>query len=56
MFEDAEAEADRLLSLATEDRNGELRAALRAYHDRRGDAAAILSLGAARFRPASDTQ
>lgn len=53
MFEDAEAEADRLLNLATEDRNGELRAALRDYHDRRGDAAAILSLGAARFLPES---
>ncbi|MDM8354286.1 GntR family transcriptional regulator [Brevundimonas diminuta] len=54
-FGDADGEADRILALAAADRNGELRAALRDYHDRRGDAAAILSLGAARLRPASGT-
>ncbi|MEQ7154266.1 GntR family transcriptional regulator [Brevundimonas aurifodinae] len=48
LFADIDAEADRLLAAASANGNGDLREALRAYHDRRAGAAAILSLEVAR--------
>ncbi|MDP3406303.1 MAG: GntR family transcriptional regulator [Brevundimonas sp.] len=48
VFTDIEAEADRLLAHASAVRNGDLREALRVYHDRRAGAAAIVALDVAR--------
>ncbi|MEH6664495.1 MAG: GntR family transcriptional regulator [Brevundimonas sp.] len=48
VFADVDAEADRLLVMAAAERNGDLRAGLGAYHERRVEAAAILALDAAR--------
>ena len=44
VFGDVDAEADQLLAVASTDLNGDLREALRTYHDRREGAAAILAL------------
>ena len=54
VFGDVAAEADRLLELAATEANGDLRAALRADHERRRNAAAILSLDLARPHPDPD--
>lgn len=54
IFPDAADEADRLLTLAATDRNGDLRDALALYHARRAGAAAILALEASRPAGADD--
>lgn len=57
LFDDQEAEAEALLTLARDEAGADLRQALKAYHDRRIQAAAILALEASeRTGPAGQTE